>query len=395
MKRTIRASLLKVFDYCVRTLVAIESITLFRRHKKSYESILVIKTMMMGDVLMVTPALAALRIAYPNAKIAILVGNWSSPVLLNNPNVDEIIAFDDNILVTRHIRRILRLVRSLRRRRFDFTVTFHRSRAMAAFSFLIHSPVRAGLTFQGSGSFHTISVESNPSVPKYPVDMNLDLIRALRLSTPARKPQIFLTEPEERESRARLQSLGCDQTTSPILFVPGGASNPSETVPERRWAPERFAEVADDIAKTLSAPVILLGGPNDEQVANKVCEEAHTPIINLVGKTTVRQAIAIIAQSRLVLTNDTSLLHVAVALGRPTIGLFGPTHGALRIPPADTRFAAIQSPAECSPCYANENAFPGCRLGNAICMGHIRTDFVASTVLSKLKKGQNDSPGQA
>lgn len=346
-------------------------------------NILVIKTMMIGDVLMVTPALASLRVGFPNARITMMVGRWSSEAVANNPNVDEVFTYEDRILLKQNLVSVLKLVSQLRMRQFDMIVSFHRSRLMNLLCYLIHARTRVGFDFRGSGYALTFPVHSDPADRRYPVEMNLDIPRAMGLPVTVRKPQIFLTEVERQAGRKILQNAGWDGKTAPIVIVPGGASNPSESIPIRRWPPRSFAQVCDVLSAQTGAPVILVGGSSDKEAAENVVDLAQFKPVDLSGRTSLRETMSVIALSRLVLTNDTSLLHVAIALDKPTIGLFGPSAGAFRVPLGDDRFTALQSPVECSPCYANENAFPGCRLGRAICMDGIHPTSVVAEVLRK------------
>ncbi len=120
-------------------------------------------------------------------------------------------------------------------------------------------------------------------------------------------------------------------------------------VPAKRWFPDRFAAVADKLNESYSLQIILLGGKADGETAQEVQKMARTNLINLTGKTTLREAIYLISQCRLFVSNDSGLMHIAGALSIPTIAIFGSTNH-ITTSPAGNSFTIVRKDVSCSPC---------------------------------------------
>jgi len=129
-----------------------------------------------------------------------------------------------------------------------------------------------------------------------------------------------------------------------IGIAPGATYGPA-----KRWLPDRFAAVADKLNEHLSSQGIILGGKADGEVAQEVQKMAQTKLINLAGKTTLREAIYLISQCRLFISNDSGLMHIAGALNIPTIALFGSTN-PVTTAPAGNKSIIVRKEVSCSPC---------------------------------------------
>ena len=135
------------------------------------------------------------------------------------------------------------------------------------------------------------------------------------------------------------------ETKKAIIGIAPGATYGSA----KRWFPDRFAAVADKLNEHFSSQGILLGGKADWEVAQEVQKLARTKLINLAGKTTLREAIYLISQCCLFISNDSGLMHIAGALNIPTIALFGSTNPATTAP-AGNKSTIVRREVSCSPC---------------------------------------------
>jgi lipopolysaccharide heptosyltransferase II len=322
------------------------------------ERILCVKTHAIGDALMVTPALRVLRRANPLADIVMLTGHQCAQVLAGNPAVDEILTADEGKLHEGDRRELTDLLRVLRRGGFSRAYVFQRSHGLHFLLFLARIPHRAGLSYSPWAPFLTRAVAWPSGSRTYAGEMYLRVVGG-RGSEPAGALSMEVGE-RDREAAARtLEEAGVGTSEPLIALAPGGGKNPRDYVPQKRWAPSRFAEVVEALGTETGARVVVLGAPEDLPCVMDVVEHSKIPLVNLCGQTTLRSLAAVVERCRLLITNDSAPLHVAVAMGTPSVTVFGPTDSRALLPPHHAAHRGVQSSAPCSPCYANE-PFPGC-----------------------------------
>jgi heptosyltransferase-2 len=158
-----------------------------------------------------------------------------------------------------------------------------------------------------------------------------------------------------------------------IGIAPGATYGPA-----KRWLASRFAEAGDELGRQHNAHVLLFGGKDDRETAEDVRRQAHTDMINLAGGTTLQETIHLISQCRLVISNDSGLMHVAAALNVPTVAIFGSTNPETTSPSGE-RTIVIRKETECSPCL--KKVCPT----DFRCMTRITADDVVSASNTLLK----------
>lgn len=293
--------------------------------------ILVIKPCCMGDVLMSTPAIAALRRALPEAHIALAVGQWSRPAVADNPRLNNLI--DPTVRRTdTGFAGLLRTARLLRRGRFGAALILDRSPLLNLVAYLAGVPVRAGLDSDGRGLALTHPVYCPPNARRHEVEWYLDVVRALGIDAPLEDAylEFYPTKEDRREAEGALSTLDGSESGSIALHLGGGA-NPGMNLPSKRWRPERWARVADWLAETYEANILLLGGPGaEDRQAAEAFKGALFPatrpyVADLVGKLQWGGTAALIEQCNLFLGHDTGAMHLAIAMRTPAIAVFGPS----------------------------------------------------------------------
>ncbi|OPL19534.1 MAG: hypothetical protein AVO35_10245 [Candidatus Aegiribacteria sp. MLS_C] len=177
----------------------------------------------------------------------------------------------------------------------------------------------------------------------------------------------FPVRPEEREWADRLA------LPRPLFAIaPGGGRNPRDTVLQKRWAPERFAAIADRLGRS-GMSIVMLGGADDGDAASQTAVSAGVRMLDLTGRTTWGQTAAVIDRCCGFLGADSGTAHLAAARGVPSVVLFGPSDPDALYPPG--LVVPIRGRADCSPCYSN-SLFPGCRHASALCMESIEIEEV-------------------
>lgn len=299
-----------------------------------------------GDVVLTTPIIHSVRTAFPEAYIAYLGEKGAVSLLEQNPNLNEIIPFDFSrpTIVEQP-----RVALQLRRRRFDLAIDLFGNPRSALLTYLSGAGTRVGPERKGRGSLYTIKV-TDDGKPKTAIAFHNQFLRAVGIKPTSSRTEVFLTEDERREAKIYLQWLDYENTpldlTRPIVGI-----HPGATWPAKHWLPERFAELADLITAKLGAQIVLTAGPDDAKTVQTVMKHSFSNV-KVLADLPLRQLAAIIAQCSLFITNDAGPMHIAAAVGTPTIGLFGPGEENIWFPylEADGHLA-LRKDVPCHPCH--------------------------------------------
>lgn len=336
--------------------------------------ILIIKPSSLGDIVHALPVLAGLRAAYPQAHIAWLVGKSFAPLLEGHPLLDEAISFD-----RRHYGRMLRnwqaaadfvrFLRALRRRRFDLVVDLQGLIRSGFLSWASGARSRVGFAAarEFGWAFYSRRVSVEPGV-SHAVEKNLCVARALGLSVASPAFPLGL-RPEELDAARELLSRAAGRPLDAFVAVLPGAR--WET---KRWPPRRFGELLGRLRAAGYPPCVLLGGPEDQPLSSSICGACPADVIDLIGRTSLRQLSALLAQANLVICHDSGPMHLAAALGRPLVAIFGPTD-ARRTGPYCRTARVVSLPLACSPCRRRR-----CPLQHHNCMQQLSADAVMQSV---------------
>ena len=308
-------------------------------------SLLVRATNWLGDAVMTTPALAGLRGAYPGARIALLAKPPVAELFRHHPDVDEVIVYERP---GRHEGTLgrLRLAGEVRRRRFDGALLLQNAFDAALIAFLGRIPERAGYPTDGRRILLTLPVPLTPGIlERHEVEYYLCLLDGLGIPRPVPAALKLTVTEEEREAMAtRLASLGVERG-APIVAINPGATYGSA----KRWYPDRFAAVADALSEEWGAGVVVVGSTAEAPLAGEIEAATRNPPVNLAGKTTVRELMALLSLSSFLVTNDSGPMHIGAALGVPLVAIFGPTDWR-RTSPWTSLAKVVRVEIDCSPC---------------------------------------------
>jgi heptosyltransferase-2 len=313
--------------------------------------LLVVAPNWIGDALMAQPLLSRLHEKIRDLKLDVLAPEWVAAVVRRMPEVDEVIAvpFRHGAL---QLRERWRVGRALRARRYDQAIVLPNSWKSALVPFFAGIPLRSGYVGESRYGLLTLTYKKNGKT-----DMPRHYARLSE--SPGAEPKQPLPSPVLRFAAREIDSAQKKFGLSgPYAVLCPGA----EYGPAKRWP--YFASLAE----RSEIPVVLLGSPSDAEAA------AGIPGTNLVGKTTLDEAIDLIAGARYVVGNDSGLMHVAAALGRPQAALFG-SSSPLHTPPLSPRARVLWLRVECSPCYERE-----CPLGHFRCMREMTVEMVRQEI---------------
>jgi heptosyltransferase-2 len=295
-----------------------------------------------GDVVMATPALAALRAAHPEAEIVAEGRPYLAGLVRGVPSVDAFMPEQRGVAAR---------TRALRARRFDQAVLLPDSVRSALAPFLARVPVRAGYArdpLRRALLSHVLappSDEAGRRVPTSMVERYLRITRALGCADGDRRTALAVDAAAREALAKRLGEAGLAPTARTLVVTPGASFGASKL-----WPPGHFAVAADAIARRHGLAVVLAPGPGEEALTREIAGAMQEPALVLAEPpTSLAELVALLAGAALHLGNDTGPRHIAVALGTPTIVLIGPTdprHTAHQL----QRQRVLREEVACSPC---------------------------------------------
>jgi heptosyltransferase-2 len=309
------------------------------------EKILVRAPNWVGDVVLITPSLAALRRAFPHAQITILANPWVLPLLVNHPAVDRTMMIDKGRGIVRSIRELVRIVSRLRNEGFDLAVLFQNAFEAAFLASMGAVRYRIGYNSDGRGFLLTHEVIRNGHILEvHQVEYYLGLIEAMGWRVEQREPNLFLGDRDMEWASRMLSSYGIENGHLILGFNPGATYGSA-----KRWPEERFAIIGDWAAERWNAKVLLFGSSGERDIGLSISQRMHHAPINLCGLTTLGQAMALIKRCNLFLTNDSGLMHIAAAFDVPLVAIFGPTNH-ITTGPRSKSATIVRHDFDCSPC---------------------------------------------
>ncbi len=348
--------------------------------------ILIIKPSSLGDVIHALPVLAALRSARPDAHIAWLVSNSFAPLLEGHPLLDEVIRFDRARYgrMTRSLaamRDFWRFVAGLRRGKFDLVVDLQgliRSGLLGVFS---GAPHRLGFADAREGAWLFYSRRGRPEPDaEHAVDRNLHLLRAIGIRTTQARFPLGLRADERRDAARLLAQAAGEAVRSFTAVVPGTRWD------SKRWPAEALGRLVSRMHAAGLGPCVLLGAPADRDFAAEVRAASEAPVVDLVGRTNLRQLAALIDASDRVVCHDSGPMHIAAALGKPTVAVFGPTNPA-RTGPYSPAAVVVRREMSCAPCYRRN-----CPLVHHDCMNRLEVDRVFAEIMALPDRNRHPAP---
>jgi heptosyltransferase II len=336
-----------------------------------YNKILVRATNWVGDAVMSLPALRALRQRFPDAQIAILAKPWVADLYGREPFCDRMIPY-----TPRDWREKWRAGRDLAAERFDCAILLQNAFEAAAVAFFARIPERIGYARDGRSPLLTraVAVPRPGEIPRHERFYYLELLRRAGIIDALSDNECIRLDgagAARQAGIARFHAIGMGDTV--IGMSPGAAYGNA-----KRWLPERFAEAANRVARELGASVAIFGSKDERELCSTIAAGISAPVKNFAGETSLAEFIDLAAACRVYLSNDSGGMHIASALGVPTVAIFGATDDTTT-GPAGPLARIVREPVECSPCLKRE-----CPIDHR-CMTRVSADRVALVALDLLK----------
>jgi len=312
------------------------------------------------------PVLSGLRGLFPGALVTVLAAPRVAPLFAGQPGVTEVLPYPAGQEKWRFLLNL--------RNKFDLAVALPNSLESALGLWLTRTPHRLGYAANGRTPLLTLALKGRKRLKGvHQVFYYLGLLQALAPVRDFLPPRLHLSEAEQAEAGQLFHGHGPNSGGPWIGLAPGAAYGPA-----KRWPAESFAQVGDFLQQEFQAGLVLLGGPADREAADEVQRHGRGKYLQLAGRTTLRQALTILSQLNVLITNDSGLMHAAAALGVPLVALFGSTDpGATG--PFTQRATVLHHPQPCGPCMQRT-----CSLDYA-CLTEITADEVVAAARHWIK----------
>jgi heptosyltransferase-2 len=333
--------------------------------------ILIVQTAFLGDVVLTLPLVEALHQHFPEASVEMLTVPAPAPLLHDQPRVAAVLTYDKRG-TQRGLRGFLSIVRHIRARGYDLVLSPHRSVRSALLVACSGIPQRVGFTQWFTRWAYTSTVPR--PLATHEVQRNLHLLSALDTSPlpDIDRLSLCVAALARQSAAAYFARCGVEPDDQVIGIIPGSQWG------TKRWPAERFAVLIERLAETPRTRFVLIGGPQDRAIAETIRATCHTPVLDLIGQTPLHELPAYIEHCTVVVSNDTGPMHIAAALGKPIVALFGPTTSAMGFAPYGVPWEEVSVALDCRPC--NAHGPQQCPLSHWRCMLELSVEQVAASV---------------
>ncbi len=321
------------------------------------EKILVWQTAFLGDLILTTPLLSSLKNLFPESEIHVITKPFGIDVLKENPDVNSLIIFDKKRDSN------ISLIKRLRKEKYSLAVSPHRSHRASYTLFFSGIPERIGFDKAGFSFLYTKTVPHRFD-GTHEIDRNLSLLKVLenyKEEKIHRFPALYLTKSEENIYK----KFGLYEKDY-ILVAPGSKW---ET---KRWTVEGFKNVIEEISKKYQ--VVLIGGKEDVEYGRYIEEGLKGKVLNLIGKTSLRESFSLVKHAKAIISNDSAPVHIAVAFNTPVVDIYGPTVKDFGFYPYRNGVVVEVEDLPCRPCGLHGHR--KCPTGTFECMKNITPEMV-------------------
>ena len=316
---------------------------------------------MIGDVLLTTPVLTALKRRYPGCHLALLTDGLAAELVKGHPAIDDLIVYNTNTgkqkFTFSDLTRHFKVLNYIRRQKFDLAINLHPSARGGRAVKWSGAECRVGYDARGKNNkYYNVLVPDDGGVDRYRVDYLLDPLRALGIDVEVELPTLGISEEDRQAVRQYLEA-----GQGPLIVL-----HPGRTDTPKSWKDDRFASLADALVVQYGVRLIFIGAPSEADRVDSIMSMMRQPSMSLAGKLGLRHVGALLEGADLFIGIDSSPLHIASAVGTPTIALFGPSDTTKWNPPGPNHICIQKRfdkhpnclphncwKTNCSPCMSN------------------------------------------
>jgi heptosyltransferase-2 len=334
--------------------------------RNSFKKILVIQTAFIGDVILVTPLINAMKREFPTALIDMMLIPQTANLLQNNPNINSLLIFNKK---KNKVISFFKILKKIYSSKYDIAFLPHSSLTTSVIVYLARIPVRIGFDRWISKRLLTIRVLHIKNIFK--IEKYLNLLSPFSERKYPIQTELFPTIEMEENARVILSSFNLN-TRKKIIIAPGSIWF------TKRWPKEYYSKLANNLIES-GFGIIFIGSKEEESLCENISPKKNS--INLAGKLSLLESAALIKQCDLAICNDSGALHIANAMKTDVIAFFGPTVKRIGYFPFRENDKVMEIDLDCRPC--GSHGPNKCPLGHHNCMKLIEPDFVLNEVLNK------------
>ncbi|MDD8017543.1 MAG: glycosyltransferase family 9 protein [Bacteroidota bacterium] len=332
-----------------------------------FQRILLTRMKFIGDVVLTTPIIHTLRDAFPQSHIAYLGDSQAVSLLENNPYLDKIIPFDfSNTSFLYQAKMFWKMISG----KYDLTIDLFSNPRSALLTFATGAKVRIGGNARGRRKLYTVRVTDDGKT-KTAIEYHYQSLKAIGVEPRYIDTKIFLREEEKSGARQHLLSLGIETSSKIVSMHPGG------TWPAKLWGKDKFIALINKLSAD-NVKVVLTGGKFDQEIVNDIVSQTNAVY---VGNLSLRNVSAAMSLANVVVSNDCGIMHMAVAVNTPTIGIFGPGQDKIWFP-YSLPHIALRKHVPCNPCHLNVCNRTG--YGFMECMNLLTVDEVYRHIMERV-----------
>ena len=357
--------------------------------KMSPERILIINIFGIGDVLFTTPLLQNIKKNFPESVVGYLCNKRALSVLENNPLIDKLFIYEKDdyrnlfrISKVQFFKKIVSSLKELKEQDFDVVIDLSLNKYANFFMWLIGIKTRIGLNYKNRSSLLTHKTNIKGFEDKHVVMHYLSVLEHSGCDLSEGKLEVFIKDDDAAFVDGLLKDNNISSNNLIVGLIPGGGASWGPDAKYRRWNPERHAQLADKIIDKYGAKIVLMGDESELELGRQVVDTMKNEAIQLTGKTTIGQYLALLSRCNLVVMNDGGPLHMAVAAGAKTVSLIGPVDEHVYGPYPLKDHYVVTADIACRPCYRNFRRADCDHIG---CLGRIEVDDVFEKVEEALK----------
>ncbi|HOD12663.1 MAG TPA: glycosyltransferase family 9 protein [Candidatus Omnitrophota bacterium] len=350
----------------------------------SYQRILIVNIFGIGDVLFATPLARNIKLALPQARIDFVCNKRAEAVVKTNKDIQNVYVYERDDLVgmwkadkKQCVCSVWDLFRTVKNTRYDAMIDLSLSPQAGFFALMAGIRERIGFDYRGRGFWLTQKIKLAGYEGKPVADFYLDLLEKMGIRVQERKLLLDVQAEDHAWAENFLRAQGVNSRDTLVACIPGGGASWGKAAGYKRWPAQRYAKLADKIIEKSHAKIILIGDALEEILCEEVMQQMVSPCIKVLGKTSLGQFAALLSRCRLAIVNDGGPLHVAVAVGVPTVSIFGPVDEKVYGPYPSQGHHTVTASVLCRPCYRR---FRVAECSHRQCIKRISVDDVLSRI---------------
>jgi len=315
----------------------------------NYKKILIVRLDRIGDVLLSTPVIKALRDSYPESHIAFMVRPYARDIVEGNPYLDEVIIYD-KAGSEKGIMGTIRFAKKLKSMKFDVVIILHPTSRTNLVVFLAGIPQRIGFDRKWGVLLSKKISHTKQFGLKHEIDYTLGILSCIGIEARDRSLYMPIKRSSEEGVAAifRESGIGMDDIVVTI--------NPGASCPSKRWRAEKFAGVANGLIEKYKAKIVIISDKKDKVFGDKMASLVKAECLNLCGDTTISDIASVLRRSNLLISNDSGPVHIACAVDTPVISIFGRSDRGLspqRWGPSGDKSVVLHRDVGCDICLAH------------------------------------------